>query len=360
MKFATVATPSSTSTAYTLGKLNLPHMSHSNRPQPQGKRRHRAALATMAAVFLSALALVAAQDPKPAQEAKPAPSAAAPAAAAAKPAEYAGSTVCQGCHDDLFTAFQRNPHFVMETNKKRGWEGKACESCHGPGSTHAESADATQIINPAKQHAPETDRICLKCHANERTHINRAQSTHAKNEVSCTACHSIHKHGPNGLVPRRRADVNQQCATCHPSVWAQFQRPHKHPLPQGAMSCVDCHNPHGSTRERMVRTTLANDGSCFKCHGEKRGPFTFEHSPVRFEGCMTCHQPHGSANPRMLTRQDARFVCLECHANLPVKTPAAMGVVPPAFHDLRNPRYRNCTICHQKVHGSFVDRNLLR
>jgi hypothetical protein len=35
-------------------------------------------------------------------------------------------------------------------------------------------------------------------------------------------------------------------------------------------------------------------------------------------------------------------------------------VVPPAFHDLRSPRYQNCTVCHQKVHGSYADRNLLR
>jgi predicted CXXCH cytochrome family protein len=83
---------------------------------------------------------------------------------------------------------------------------------------------------------------------------------------------------------------------------------------------------------------------------------------VRFEGCAACHEPHGSANPRMLTRQEVRLVCLECHSNLPV-TPtknAFLGVVPPAFHDTLSPRYQNCTVCHQKVHGSYVDRNLLR
>jgi hypothetical protein len=64
----------------------------------------------------------------------------------------------------------------------------------------------------------------------------------------------------------------------------------------------------------------------------------------------------------MLIRQEVRLVCLECHANLPgvnSKSPVT-GVVPPAFHDLTSPRYRNCTVCHQKIHGSHVDRNLLR
>lgn len=129
------------------------------------------------------------------------------------------------------------------------------------------------------------------------------------------------------------------------------------------MSCVDCHNPHGSIREASMQAFGANEPGCFRCHGDKRGPFTFEHAVVRFEGCQACHEPHGSANAHMLTRQEVRFVCLECHANLPgapASAHTAMGVVPPSFHDLRSPRFQNCTVCHQKIHGSYVDRNLLR
>ena len=112
----------------------------------------------------------------------------------------------------------------------------------------------------------------------------------------------------------------------------------------------------------MGQVFAANEAGCYKCHGDKRGPFTFDHAPVRFEGCNTCHEPHGSANPRALIRHEVRLVCLECHANLPGPSAAnrAMGVVPPAFHDLRSPQYQNCTICHQKVHGSYTDRYLIR
>ena len=128
------------------------------------------------------------------------------------------------------------------------------------------------------------------------------------------------------------------------------------------MTCVDCHNPHGSILPAMTQTFAANEPGCFQCHGDKRGPFTFEHPPVRFEGCPACHEIHGSANPRMLIRAEVRYVCLECHANLPGvnnKT-GTIGVVPPSFHDLRSPIFQNCTVCHQKIHGSYVDRNLLR
>src|ERR1051326_8376000 len=229
---------------------------------------------------------------------------AAPAAPAAetKPAEFAGSQTCQMCHEDIFNAFQKNPHQTVETDKKRGWATKACESCHGPGAKHAESATATDLRQRPKLAAAQTDRICLTCHQNQTTHPGRLNSSHAKNQVSCTACHSIHKNGPHGLVVRKPAEINQQCSSCHADVWASFQKPYKHRLPEGAMSCVDCHNPHGTALPRSIQVTRANEPSCAKCHGDKVGPFPFEHAPVRTEGCGTCHQPHGSANPRMLTR----------------------------------------------------------
>jgi hypothetical protein len=65
----------------------------------------------------------------------------------------------------------------------------------------------------------------------------------------------------------------------------------------------------------------------------------------------------------MLAKSQVMFVCLECHSNLPTtagKAAGTLGGVPPAFHDLRSPRFQNCTICHQKIHGSYVDANFTR
>ena len=288
--------------------------------------------------------------------------AAAPAAEK-KPTELVGSQTCQTCHEDMFNAFQKNPHQIVETDETRGWATAACESCHGPGGKHAESVSPSDIRQPAKLKPAAADRISLACHQNQSTHTGRINSSHAKNQVSCTACHTIHKNGPNGLVARRAADINRQCSTCHTNVWASFQKPYKHRLPEGAMSCVDCHNPHGTALARSIQTTRADEPGCMKCHGDKAGPFPFEHAPVRLEGCGACHDVHGSANPRMLTRSQVRFVCMECHSNLPVPQPAAnsnLGTVGPALHDLRSPRFQNCTLCHQKVHGSYVDRALFK
>jgi DmsE family decaheme c-type cytochrome len=280
------------------------------------------------------------------------------------PSLYAGSEACQTCHEDISNAFTKNPHHTeeAEADSKRGWKGRACESCHGPAQKHVESASADDIRNPRKLGAAAADRICLTCHLNQPTHAGRLQSSHVKNQVSCTACHKVHANGSAGMVARRAAAINEQCGSCHIGVWAQFQRPYHHRLAENAMSCVDCHNPHGSVPRAMTQVFATNEPGCLKCHGDKRGPFTFEHPPMRFEGCSGCHQAHGSENPRMLTRQQVYFVCLECHANIPNAPNAGgvIGVVPPAFHDLRSPRFQNCTVCHQKIHGSYVDRNLLR
>jgi DmsE family decaheme c-type cytochrome len=277
------------------------------------------------------------------------------------PAAYAGSAACSACHEDIFNAFQKSPHARVDADKWRGFAGNACEACHGPGQKHTETVAAEDIRQPAKLPPAAADKICMSCHLNQPGHVGRLTNSHAKNQVSCVSCHKIHADGPMGLVPHGYPATNQLCASCHVNIWAQFQKPNHHRLPEGAMSCVDCHNPHGSVRPSALQTFAANEPGCFNCHGDKRGPFAFDHPPVRFESCATCHEPHGSNNPRMLTRAQVRFVCLECHANLPaMNSVRTAGVVPPAFHDLRLPLYQNCTVCHQKIHGSHIDRNLLK
>ena len=282
-------------------------------------------------------------------------------AAPADSATYVGSDTCKTCHEEIFNNLQKTPHFAIETGARRGWAQKSCESCHGPGSKHAESASADDIRNPGKLAPAEVDHVCLTCHLNQKTPGGRIASGHAKDQVGCTTCHSIHGEGGAKLVEHAKAEINARCSTCHLSQAASFNKPYKHRLPEGAMSCVDCHNPHATFSADSVRTSFGNEPGCLQCHSDKRGPFVFEHAPVRLEGCTACHEPHGSANPRMLIRHEQRLVCLECHSNLPIAAGnAKIGGVPPAFHDLRSSRFQNCTVCHIKVHGSYVDRTLLR
>lgn len=291
------------------------------------------------------------------------------------PKGFAGTQVCAVCHSALAKAFESSPHWVNNSEKGRGWEGRACESCHGPGNAHAATAKPDRIQNPAKLPQPQADANCFSCHRNQLTRHGVIQGPHARNQVACSACHSIHQPNRDTISERRgvlasrsrnvegaggQQTTTQLCGSCHSSILAQFQRPNHHRVPEGAMTCIDCHNPHGSLRNPAQRMISANEPGCFRCHTDKRGPFTYEHAPVRLDGCQSCHEPHGSANPRMLTRAEVRFQCLECHANAGPAASGAIGIVPPSFHDLRDPRYQNCTICHTKIHGSHLSRSLLR
>ena len=79
----------------------------------------------------------------------------------AQQAEYVGSETCQACHEDIHAAFQKDPHAVVDVDKKRGRATQACESCHGPASKHVESASADDIRNPAKLGAAKPMRAAL-------------------------------------------------------------------------------------------------------------------------------------------------------------------------------------------------------
>jgi DmsE family decaheme c-type cytochrome len=108
------------------------------------------------------------------------------------------------------------------------------------------------------------------------------------------------------------------------------------------VSCSDCHSPHGSFGERLSREISIND-TCLKCHGEKRGPFLWEHAPAK-ESCLNCHNAHGS-NHAALVKVKAPMLCQQCHIQGRHQTVAAR---PNAAWVLN----RSCLNCHAQVHGS--------
>ena len=111
----------------------------------------------------------------------------------------------------------------------------------------------------------------------------------------------------------------------------------------------------------MMEHAQGNEQPCMKCHVDKRGPFAFEHAAVRVDGCESCHSPHGSANARLLKRPAVFTLCLECHNGADSFGRQADGVaMTPRFHNLGDPRYRNCTTCHVRIHGSNSDLFFLR
>jgi DmsE family decaheme c-type cytochrome len=281
---------------------------------------------------------------------------------------YVGSTVCRTCHPDVFAGFYKNPHYKSIASGKEPVERTGCESCHGPGKAHVDARGGKATIVAFSQ-IPSKDILdnCLRCHTETLSRANIRRSSHTLNEVVCTGCHSIHKSpAPKFLLAKKQTDL---CYGCHAEVRAQFSMPFKHRVNEGFMSCTDCHNPHGAfaptwrmaSRPRLTDQSLSNEEPCLKCHSEKRGPFLYEHEPVRVDGCETCHLPHGSTNSRLLRRPVVFTMCLECHNGAAPfgRQNAGVHAITPS-HNMADPRYQNCTTCHVRVHGSNSDSFFLR
>jgi len=217
-------------------------------------------------------------------------------------ATYVGDKACQDCHERITRVFPASAHarLRLEDGKMAGQNG--CESCHGPGSKHIAGGGGVGkfVINPGKE--PEA------------------------------------------------------CFRCHLEVQAQFHFPQHHPVLEGKMNCVDCHDPHGQDIMKPsggLAMARLNE-SCARCHREQTKPVVFEHAAMR-EGCTTCHNPHGSINAKLLTVRDYNL-CLRCHAQTPGPALAAGTLYIGNVDHTSYLHYGTCWTagCHVAIHGSNV------
>jgi len=256
--------------------------------------------------------------------------------------EYVGSEQCAACHEDKMTGLKHTVHDSKAFHDKTD---KGCEECHGPGKAHVESGGDVTLIRSFKNlDARASAAVCLTCHENgAQTHWKG--STHEMRGLACASCHSIHA-AKSDKWQLKYAVVDQLCSTCHIEVKSAIQRTSHHPIREGLMSCNDCHNPHGTLTPKMIMANSVNE-QCYTCHTEKRGPFLWEHPPVR-ESCLNCHLPHGSNHEKLLA-QNRPWLCQNCH--LDTRHP---GTLYDATNQVTSNRElaRSCSNCHSAIHGS--------
>jgi len=294
--------------------------------------------------LLSVPAQTAARPPAKSVSSTKAPAAAAPPPAAS---QYVGADTCKTCHQEIYNAWEKTPHRKTTLNKEPSHQG--CEGCHGPGAEHvAGGGDVTKIFNPAKHSAKEVDAKCLTCHA--AAHPNFDRSPHAKANVSCISCHSVHQSEEQENLLK----VSQPalCFQCHSDTKPAFNMPFHHKVNEGLMVCSDCHDVHGTFGANNLKSTADQNAICTKCHTETRGPFVYEHAAVKAEGCLGCHTPHGSQNPRLLNMPAINPLCNQCHSGVAANTVHGMSA--------GSSETITCTNCHTYIHGSNMNAAFLR
>jgi DmsE family decaheme c-type cytochrome len=257
-------------------------------------------------------------------------------------ATFVGEKVCVTCHANHAETFSK----TLMGRIGRTQPGKfACENCHGPGSQHVKLGGGRGVggiisfrTDDLSRSVQENNAICLACHEKgQRTYWQG--SIHQTRDVACSNCHTIMR-SVSRKFQLKTVNEMDTCFQCHKDRRAQLFRSSHMPLREGKMVCSDCHNPHGSTTEALLKADSIND-NCYKCHAEKRGPFLFEHAPVR-ENCVSCHDPHGSINEFSLKLSRPRL-CFECHGT---------GHSPTAGINSQFTMGRSCQNCHTQIHGS--------
>ena len=278
-------------------------------------------------------------------------------AADAKDIIYKGDAKCTSCHDENeavpVLSIAKTKHGVAKDGRV-----PSCTSCHGESEKHANKPENVKD-RPATDRnfgkksaltADEKSKVCTTCHQGGK-HMNWNTSAHSTNDVACTSCHQVHTG--HDKVRDKKAQP-QVCYTCHKQQRAEVNKPSHHPIPEGKMTCSDCHNTHGSAGKGMLVKDTVN-ATCFTCHAEKRGPFVHNHQPV-VEDCGNCHNPHGTSAESMLKARQP-YLCQSCHGfgAHPGNVPGTREIMPGAISANIGPgtgQARGCNNCHTNIHGS--------
>ncbi|MBF0420814.1 MAG: DmsE family decaheme c-type cytochrome [Magnetococcales bacterium] len=295
-----------------------------------------------------------------------------------KDAVLRGDAECTMCHDEedsvALLAIGKTKHGTLADSRT-----PTCISCHGPSREHLKKEEGQEkrpkpdIVYGRRSSAIRLDARVDEDFGNFRTSssaaaaINAACTTchkgggllywsgsaHSSQGLACTSCHEIHTDHDRVLDKTSQPKV---CFTCHKSQRSLFNRPSHHPVPEGKMTCSNCHNTHGSAGHKSLRWDTVN-GTCYQCHMEKRGPFVHNHPPVA-DNCLNCHNPHGTSISGLLLSRPP-YLCQGCHSDTSHRGQVA-GL--PAGRNNANPLMlgsiaRGCLKCHSNIHGSNSTEN---
>ncbi|MCC6678515.1 MAG: cytochrome c3 family protein [Phycisphaerales bacterium] len=230
-----------------------------------------------------------------------------------------GPDHCRLCHSGTVELTNTAPYSHARV-------GGACLACHAP---HTGAAAGLM--------RDESRVVCISCHEEVAREVGGATVSHdaVLKGDQCSSCHEPHGSDIPSML---KADQTSVCLKCHaepvraadgrqvPAMAAIASTPQVHG-PVAAGHCSACHNVHGGTQERLLKTlnlgaaadevSLRNYALCFTCHDRElalsdRGEATrFRDGAVNLHrrhllsdkggrSCGNCHEFHGGDQPRLM------------------------------------------------------------
>jgi predicted CXXCH cytochrome family protein len=159
--------------------------------------------------------------------------------------------------------------------------GITCESCHGATEQHvATHGRAAAVLNPIKLEPERRDSVCISCHLEGDTHIERlgkrALDYRPGDRISDYM--TFFQYGSPDATSRGVSEIEQlNQSTCKRTSGDR-------------MSCMSCHDPHFSPAAEDRASFYRN--KCLGCHtAPKFATAHFSNNP----DCTSCHMPKSSA-----------------------------------------------------------------
>jgi len=185
-------------------------------------------------------------------------------------------TFCTGCH----TVSGKGNEVVGNAGYNRvpdvAYHDVQCESCHGPGFTHAETPDlGVAPLASIAVHTADSSGTCGECHSGEHYPFAEEweQSRHAEAQ-------------PAAISNYVASPTTSTCISCHEGrgvlkAWGVTADYVEKDDPINAttalgITCSVCHNPHGSANTKQLRYPIDTpdpaQNLCMKCHLNRTVP----------------------------------------------------------------------------------------